>query len=69
MKADDTFGWKLVFEVDLKLVDLDDASPKYQKVAATYHVPGNYGISALVVEFTSETLHLHAANPARCGWR
>jgi hypothetical protein len=68
VEVDDTFGWKLVFEVDLKLVELDDASPEYQKVAATYNVPGNYGISALVTEFKGETLHLHAASPAR-GWR
>ena len=58
VQVDDTFGWKVVVEVNLQLVDLDSRGDEYRRVAAKYDVPGSFGISALVAKFDSKNYNL-----------
>ncbi|KAK0649720.1 hypothetical protein B0T16DRAFT_457106 [Cercophora newfieldiana] len=51
VEAEDIFGWRMVVEVDLKLVDLDVEGEEYRRVAEQYQIPGTFGISALAAEF------------------
>lgn len=54
VKVDDTFGWRMVVEVDLKLVDLDANGEEHRRVVEQYKIPGTFGISALVAKFDGE---------------